>query len=640
MSKIKFIFITLLVLFLLVACPMQPLLQIDVSNSKDFDTLITAGNHNPDGLWSDGETMWVSDYQDVKIYAYSLATKQRVTNEDFNNLVSSGNSSPTGIWSDGSTMWVSDVADDKLYAYDLVTKQRKSHEDFNTLKSADNGTPRGLWSDGETMWVSDAADKKIYAYDLFTKVRNGDKDIDEFTLTNASNQIPIGLWSDGITMWVSDALNGKVYAYDLTNKNKITKDINGTRGNQAGRGIWSDGKILYIADSRDSKIYGYDIDSSFVSVSNLNFLLFRPNLIVRDVNLDSTVLSNGQAVTFSVVVSNLGNRDATSTVLRWYGSTDFSTQLGEKTVDSLSIGEYEKVTSSFVADTNHFGRYYYQVCIDAVSIEANTINNCSQVRVTISPQGTPTGAFPVGTQASGIWSDSNTMWVSFSGEEVISAYDLRTKSWIASNTFAFESRGIYRASGNIWSDGTTMWIADLHIDTSTYDYWIVAYDLATKTRDASKDIRVVEPPQPSGLWSDGTTMWVSSSFASHADKIVAYDLRTKTRKSSQDIYLQPGIHRFAYGIWSDGTTMFLCTRSSYGDTTASTTRTIYAYDMASKSYVSNRNIIITLPQSRDNWSLFVSDIWSDGTTMWISLYDRAFWSSVRAYDLTTKQELP
>ena len=41
-------------------------------SSKDFNTLSAAGNTNPAGLWSDGATMWVSDFGQDKIYAYQM----------------------------------------------------------------------------------------------------------------------------------------------------------------------------------------------------------------------------------------------------------------------------------------------------------------------------------------------------------------------------------------------------------------------------------------------------------------------------------------------------------------------------------------------------------------------------------------
>ena len=83
-----------------------------------------------------------------------------------------GNRDPQGIWSDGTTMWVTDDDGDKIYAYDMVTEARDASKDFDTLAAAGNRDPRGIWSDGTTMWVVDDdgnfADK-IYAYDLATE---------------------------------------------------------------------------------------------------------------------------------------------------------------------------------------------------------------------------------------------------------------------------------------------------------------------------------------------------------------------------------------------------------------------------------------------------------------------------------------
>ena len=44
---------------------------------KDFDTLRAAGNRQPEGIWSNGTTMWVADSTDEKIFAYSMSTKER-----------------------------------------------------------------------------------------------------------------------------------------------------------------------------------------------------------------------------------------------------------------------------------------------------------------------------------------------------------------------------------------------------------------------------------------------------------------------------------------------------------------------------------------------------------------------------------
>ena len=68
--------------------------------SHDFETLSGAGNTAPVGMWSDGTTMWVTDYTDGKIYAYKMSDKSRDPAKDFSaaTLSDEGNTNPGYIW--------------------------------------------------------------------------------------------------------------------------------------------------------------------------------------------------------------------------------------------------------------------------------------------------------------------------------------------------------------------------------------------------------------------------------------------------------------------------------------------------------------------------------------------------------------
>ena len=231
--------------------------------ATDFNTLAGASNQAPSGIWSDGETMWVADWFDEKIYAYDMATKARVPGRDFDTLEAAGNTWPLGIWSDGTTMWVADWLDEKIYAYDMATKDKKPDHDFDTLKAAGNIWPGGIWSDGETMWVGDWFDDKIYAYDMATKARVSGKDFD--TLIAARNVFPEGIWSDGSTMWVADSGREKIFAYDMDTKARVPgREFNTLEaaGNWRPGGIWSDGRTMWVADRTDDKIYAYNMPTS------------------------------------------------------------------------------------------------------------------------------------------------------------------------------------------------------------------------------------------------------------------------------------------------------------------------------------------------------------------------------------------
>ena len=229
--------------------------------TQDFETLTAAGNNHPEGIWSDGTTMWVGDTADDKIYAYNLATKARDAGKDFNTLIDAGNNNPEGIWSDRTTMWVVDNVDDKIYAYDMATKARDTGKDFSTLPDAD-GFPDHIWSDRTTMWVTDPLGQqaKIYAYNLGTKARDAGKDFN--TLFDAGNSRPEGIWSDGTTMWVADIFDDKIYAYNLGTKARDAgKDFNtlAGAGNNVPSGLWSDEATIWVGDYADGKIYAYNM---------------------------------------------------------------------------------------------------------------------------------------------------------------------------------------------------------------------------------------------------------------------------------------------------------------------------------------------------------------------------------------------
>ena len=240
-------------------------------NSSEFNT--SGGADSGPHLWSDGTTLWASDYSDDKIFAYNLATTARDATKDFNTLGAAGNNTPRGIWSDGVTMWVADNIDDKIYAYNLTTKARDMAKEFNTLSAASNNSPRGLWSDGTTMWVADIGDNKVYAYNLATKARDEAKDFD--TLTAAGNTNPQDIWSDGTTMWVVDFADTKIYAYNLATKARdMGKDINVlvAAGNSAPIGIGSDGATMWVSDFNDDYIYAYELQPLRFSAVSQNSL--------------------------------------------------------------------------------------------------------------------------------------------------------------------------------------------------------------------------------------------------------------------------------------------------------------------------------------------------------------------------------
>ena len=223
------------------------------------DEDISLTNNQAGALWSDGETMWVSDWTNDKVYAYNMANQARDSAKDINNLASHGNDTPSGIWSDGEVIWVTDWTDNKLYAYELHDadgdgnrNERISGSDI-TLATG-NDKPYGIWSDGSTIWVVDDFDNKLYAYELHDA--DGDGNRNERISGMDFNNVVAGsrdIWSDGETMWVSQdgTTTDGIYAYSMSTRLRddtkfVSIDLPASSPARVAasnpNGIWSDGE--------------------------------------------------------------------------------------------------------------------------------------------------------------------------------------------------------------------------------------------------------------------------------------------------------------------------------------------------------------------------------------------------------------
>ena len=114
----------------------------------------------------------------------------------------------------------------------------------------------------------------------------------------------------------------------------------------------------------------------------------------------ASVSNSGPAVgatfTLSATVTNSGDADAAATTLRYYRSSDATitasdTEVGTDAVGALSASGTSAESINLTAPSTA-GRYYYGACVDAVSGESSTTNNCSasvEVNVTGPPPPSP-----------------------------------------------------------------------------------------------------------------------------------------------------------------------------------------------------------------------------------------------------------
>ena len=114
-----------------------------------------------------------------------------------------------------------------------------------------------------------------------------------------------------------------------------------------------------------------------------------PDLIVESPSVSDNTLTTGQSFTLRATVRNRGNGSSASTTLRYYRSSDATistsdTRVGTDSVGGLSASGTSAESISLSAPSSA-GTYYYGACVESVSGENNTNNNCSDgVRVTVS----------------------------------------------------------------------------------------------------------------------------------------------------------------------------------------------------------------------------------------------------------------
>ena len=154
----------------------------------------------------------------------------------------------------------------------------------------------------------------------------------------------------------------------------------------------------------------YDLDSNGV-IGIPDFLLFindfgkevpttggggsggNPDLIVESPSVSDEILSPGQSFTLGATVRNQGNGQSAATTLRYYRSTNSTITTSDEpvstdAVNSLSASETSSESISLQAP-NTPGSYYYGACVESVSGESDTENNCSTgVRVTVASSNT------------------------------------------------------------------------------------------------------------------------------------------------------------------------------------------------------------------------------------------------------------
>ena len=456
------------------------------AHHRGFD--VGSQHDKPEGVWSDGETMWILDDRGDRseLIAYRLATGARLPDKDID--LSSNNDKPQGITSDGTIMWVADWDDRKIYAYDIDSQSRVPNRDIDLTGS--NDAPRGIATDTHYMFVVDKEDKRVYVYLL----SNGQYLSTITFALHGNNDHPWGIWSTprspSSELWVTDHSDDIVYRYDYV---RDTSDpaFRLPVGSGDPKGIWSDEKHFWIVDDDDDHVYAVTYEG------------FRQQ--GADISISGTTEPTGAWTDGTTIW--VGNKGVTHDTLLAYDLSDGSPTnpnffLTDNNEDPVAM--WSDDAHIWVCDADDGLLYAYET--DQIGAYSP-----SNLKALASGNANPTG----------IWSDGDVMWVADKSDDKLYAYEWPQMT-------RHETRDISLASGNgnpgnIWSDGVHIWVFDR---TRKNAY---AYSLDDGVRQRSQEFR---PAPQNDRFSGGMTghrqrVWILDT---RDEKLYAY-LKLNTEPS-------------------------------------------------------------------------------------------------------------
>ena len=114
-----------------------------------------------------------------------------------------------------------------------------------------------------------------------------------------------------------------------------------------------------------------------------------PDLVVGSPSVSDSSPAAGASFTLSATVRNAGDGRSAATTLRYYRSSDATISASDTAVGTDAVGALAASGTSAesvrLTAPSSAGTYYYGACVDTVTGESDTANNCSSgVRVTVS----------------------------------------------------------------------------------------------------------------------------------------------------------------------------------------------------------------------------------------------------------------
>ena len=362
--------------------------NLDGSNVED---LVTQGLRYPRGIALDvaGGKMYWTDVSTEKIQCANL------DGTEVQDVVTTGLRAPRGIALDvagGKMYWV-DAGTDKIQRANL---DGSNVEDLVTIgQSSSPGIALDI-SNGKMYWTHSEWNSATAEF------TNGKIQRANLDGSNVEDLVTTGLGDPkGIAL---DVAGGKMYWTHLDSDKIQRANLDGsnvedlvTTGLDLPVGIALDvvGGKMYWTDVRTAKIQRANLDGTEVQdvvtgVKSEYIALGipasqqpapQPDLVVEAAEAVPATVAPGETFRLYATLKNQGTAESAATRVRYYRSTNNvisaeDTQFGSASRNPLApdatLRRYLNVTAPATP-----GTYYYGVCVDSVTNESNTDNNCS-----------------------------------------------------------------------------------------------------------------------------------------------------------------------------------------------------------------------------------------------------------------------
>ena len=373
--------------------------------ASDFD--LDSANGNATGITFGNDRFFVVDSADDKAYAYQ-SSGQRDTASDLD--LDSANGRAGGITFANNQLFVVDSDADRIYAYsagaapeitdtdsDGIGDDVDTDDDNDGVADTDDafpldpdesvdtdgdGTGDNADTDDDNDGVSDTDD----AFPL-----DPDRSVDSqpsfgaATVSNATYTaggaistltLPAASGGDGtLTYSLSPSVPGLTF-------NATTRQLTGTPT--------AAGAHAMTYTVRDSD--GDTASLSFTITVEDGGVSGSPDLVVQSPAVSDASPEPGASITLTATVRNQGAGESAATTLRYYRSTDTTittadTEVGTDVVSALAAAAISDESIGLTAPSIA-GTYYYGACVDPVSGETDTGNNCSSAAtVTVTGSG-------------------------------------------------------------------------------------------------------------------------------------------------------------------------------------------------------------------------------------------------------------